>query len=71
MRMLLTNQQGGTLTQMCMSPHQLSHYRTLTGVVIHTIVTLLSRPDTEILFPFISMITNPANLEVIFLYVNC
>lgn len=64
MRMLLTNQQGGILAQMSVSPHQLGHHRTLTGLVVHTVVVLLSRPNTELLLPFINMITNPASLEV-------
>ncbi len=64
MRLLMTNQQGGTLAQMSVSPDQVGLHRTLTGVVVHTVVTLLSRPNRELLLPFINMLTNPALLKV-------
>lgn len=64
LRLLLSNQQGGTLAQMSVSPLQAALHRILTGLVMHTVVTLLSRPNTELLLPLINMLKNPAILEV-------
>ncbi len=72
LRLLLANQQGGTLAQMVVSPHQ-AHaglHRSLTGLVVHTVAVLLSRAKTKLLFPFLNMLTNPTALEVRELYVG-
>ncbi len=66
LRLLLANQQGGTLAQMFVSPHQAhaSLHRSITGLVVHTVAVLLSRAKTELLLPFLNMLTNPSVLEV-------
>ena len=66
LRLLLANQQGGTLAQMVVSPHQ-AHaalHRSLTGLVVYTVAVLLSRANTKLLLPFLNMLTNPTVLEV-------
>ncbi len=64
LRLLLANQQGGTLAQMVASPHQAGLHKSLTGLVVHTVAVLLNMANTELLLPFVNMLTNPISLQV-------
>ncbi len=66
LRLLLANQQGGTLAQMVVSPHQAQAglHRSITGLVVHIITVLLSRTNNELLLPFLNMLRNPTLLKV-------
>ncbi len=66
LRLLLANQQGGTLAQMVASPYQAGLHKSLTGLVVHTVTVLLSMANTELLLPFFNMLTNPISLQVNF-----
>ena len=61
---LISNQQGNTLAQMCITPQLPEHFRTLVGVVVHTAAVLYNRQAVEILLPFTSMLNNPVALNV-------
>ncbi|XP_064403130.1 E3 ubiquitin-protein ligase RNF213-like isoform X2 [Halichondria panicea] len=65
LRLLLANQQGGTLAQMVVSPHQAQAglHRSITGLVVHIVTVLLSRTNNELLLPFLNMLTNPTLLK--------
>ena len=63
-RSLIANEQGGPLLVLSVAPHQPPQCRTLTALVVHTTSVFFSRQKLEILYPFISMLTNPANLAV-------
>ena len=66
LRLLLANQQGGTLAQMVVSPHQAQAglHRSITGLVVHIVTVLLSRANNELLLPFLNMLTNSTILKV-------
>ena len=55
---------------MVISPNQPIQCRTLTGLVMHTAVVIFSRLDIELLLPFVSMLTNPAALNVSMINLN-
>lgn len=63
-RSLIANEQGGPFPLLSVTPHQPHQCRTLTALVVHTTSVFFSRQNLEILWPFISMLTNPANLAV-------
>ena len=63
-RLLLSNQQGGSLAQLAVSPNQPPLCRTLSGIVIHCASVMLSRTDVSLLQSFLYMLNNPAALEV-------
>ena len=65
-RQLLTNEQGGPLAQLCMTPELPGMYKTLGSIIVHTVAVLDSNSRQPILYPFIHMMTNPAKLEVSF-----
>ena len=53
-RLLLSNQQGGSLAQMIVSPDQPALCRILGSVVVHTVAVILSvsKASIELLSPF-------------------
>ena len=63
-RSLIANEQGGPFLLLSVAPHQPPQCRTLTALVVHATAVFFSRQKLEILYPFISMLTNPANLAV-------
>lgn len=63
-RLLLANQQGGTLAQMTVTSQQPTQCRSLSSVVVHTAAVMLCRQGVEILLPFVNMFNNPAALVV-------
>ena len=63
-QLLLTNQQGGPLVQMTVSPALTSEFKTLGSIVVHTVAVLSSNSTYPILLPFVNMLTNPAALTV-------
>ena len=63
-RLLLMNQQGGTLAQMKVSPTLPTEFKTLSSIVIHTVAILSSNSAYPILLPFWNMLVNPAALAV-------
>lgn len=65
-RLLLTNQQGGPLGQMTVSPELPAECKTLGAVVVHTIAVINCNSRQDILLPFVNMLTNPAALMVNF-----
>ena len=63
-RLLLANQQGGTLVQMTASPQQPLMLRTLGPIVTHTASIMLCQQKMDILLPFVNIFNNPAVLAV-------
>lgn len=63
-RLLLTNKQGGTLAQMCITPDLPAMCKTLGSIVVHTVAVLDSNSRHHSLLPFVNMMTNPAQLAV-------
>ncbi len=68
-RSLIANEQGGPCLLLSVAPHQPRQYRTLTALVVHATSVFFSRQKLEILYPFISMLTTPANLAVSYMIV--
>ena len=63
-RLLLTNKQGGTLAQMCISPDLPSENKTLATIVVHAVSIFTSTSKQRILLPFVNMLSDPAALSV-------
>ena len=63
-RLLVANEQGGTLAQLRIYPRQPLQHRTLGAIVVHTAAAFLCRQKIDILQPFMNMLTNPAVLVV-------
>lgn len=63
-RLLLANEQGGPLAQMCISPHLPSDNKILSAVVVHAVSVFTCTSKQPILHPFIKMLSNPAALLV-------
>ena len=63
-RSLLANEQGGPFPLLTISPHQARQCRTLTALVVHTAAVFFSRQKLEVLWPFLNMLTDPAQLAV-------
>ena len=63
-RLLLSNQQGGTLAQLAVFLDQPPLCRTLSKIVIHSVSVILSRTGVDLLQPFLYMLNNPTALEV-------
>jgi hypothetical protein len=63
-RLLLTNEQGGPLAQLRVTPELPAIYKTLGAVVIHTVAVLESSSRKPILLPFVNMMSDPAALVV-------
>ena len=63
-RLLIANEQGGPFPLLSVAPHQLPQCRTLTALVVHATSVFFSRQELEILWPFINVLNNPANLAV-------
>lgn len=63
-RLLLTNQQGGPLAQMTITPTLPSECKTLGSIVLHSVAVFSSNSRYQILLPFVNMLTNPAALTV-------
>ena len=61
---LLSNEQGGPLAQLCVTPELPAKCKTLGAVIVHTVAVLESSSRRHILLPFINMMTNPAALAV-------
>ena len=64
MRLLLSNQQGGPLAQMAVSPDQSALCRTLTDIVVHTVSVIMSKTNVDLLAPFEKLLTKPTDLKV-------
>ena len=62
---LIRNTYCGPVQEMCAAPSQSPRARILTGVVVHAVLTFLSRESADILQPFIKMLNTPGELEVI------
>ena len=63
-RLLVANEQGGTLAQLKMNPGQPLQHRTLAAIVVHAVAVILCRQKVNILQPFVNMLNNPAMLVV-------
>ncbi len=63
-RCFLTNDQGGNLAQMRMTPALPLSYKSLSAIVIHASAVILCNSQYPILLPFANMILNPATLAV-------
>ncbi len=63
-RCFLTNDQGGNLAQMKMTPELSLSCKTLSSVVVHASAVILCNSKYPILLPFVNMLTNPATLAV-------
>lgn len=63
-QLLLTNQQGGNLAQMAISPTQSPECKTVGAIVIHTVAVFSSCSTYQILLPFVNMLANPSALAV-------
>ena len=64
-KLLSENKQGGaSLAQMTISPTQPSEYKTLGGIVVHTVAVVSSSSSNQILLPFVNMLYNPKALMV-------
>ena len=62
---LISNTYCGPVQEMCAAPGQPPQARMLTGVVVHASLTFLSQQSADILQPFVKMLNNPGELEVI------
>ena len=65
-RSLIANQQGGPFPLLSVAPRQSAQCRTLTALVVHATAVFFSRQNVELLWPFLSMLTDPARLAVSF-----
>ena len=63
-RSLIANKQGGPFPFLSVAPRQSAQCRTLTALVVHTTAVFLSRQKIEVLWPFLSMLTDQARLAV-------
>lgn len=63
-RLLLTNEQGGPLAQLHVTPELPAMCKTLGAVVVHTVAVLESKSRQHTLLPFVNMMANPAALAV-------
>ena len=66
-KLLLTNQQGGPLSDMQISPEQPAEFRMLGGIVLHTVAvfgSVFENPEQHFLLPFVNMLTNPEAISV-------
>lgn len=63
-RFLLTNQQGGPLAQMTITPALPSEFKTLCSIVIHSVAIFGCNSTYGILLPFVQMLYDPAALNV-------
>ena len=63
-RLLVANEQGGTLAQLGVDPRQPLQHGTLGAIVVHTAAVFLCRQKVDILQPFVNMLNNPAVLVV-------
>ena len=63
-RLLVANEQGGTLAQLRIYPGQPLQHRTLGAIVVHTVAVFLCRQEVSILQPFVNMLNKPAMLVV-------
>ena len=63
-RRYLTNDQGGTLAQMRMTPELPLSCKTLSTIVVHATTVILCNREYPILLPFANMLLNPAALLV-------
>lgn len=63
-RMLIANMQGDTLAALRAFPDQPVTQHTMAAIVVHTVATLFSRQNMELLYPLVAMLTKPANLTV-------
>lgn len=61
-RLLLSNNQGGDLTQMKVHPEEPVHINLLRGIVVHMICVLTTKKDISCLHFFSSLLNNPADL---------
>ena len=63
-KLLVANEQGGTLAQLMVKPRQHLQHRTLGAIVVHAIAVFLCQQRVDVLKPFINMLNNPAALVV-------
>ena len=63
-RKLISNEQGGQFEGLYMQANQPHDHRTLTPLVMHTTATLLSRQQVELLYPLVTLLTNPNSMKV-------
>lgn len=63
-RLLLSNQQGGTLGWLHISPQLPPENKVYGTIVIHTASVISSRINLLILLPLVNMMSNPAALAV-------
>ena len=63
-KLLVANEQGGTLAQLIVDPMQPLQHRTLGAIVVHTAAVFFCRQRVDILQPFVNMLNNPAALVV-------
>ena len=63
-RLLVANEQGGTLAQLGVCPRQPLKHRTLGAVVVHTVAVFFCQQKVDILQPFVNILKNPAALVV-------
>ena len=63
-RALIANQQGGPLAQLTVRPHQPVECRILSAIVVHAVTVFSTMQGVEVLYPFVNMLINPANLLV-------
>ena len=63
-RLLIANEQGGTLAQLVVDPMQPLQHRTLGGIMVHTAAVFFCQQRIDILQPFVNMLNNPAALVV-------
>jgi hypothetical protein len=61
-RTLVSNQHSGTLAAFHVSPDQPHNCRILSAIVIHTVVSLLSKRKIDLLCPLVTLITQPRNM---------
>ena len=63
-RLLITREYCGALVQMQVSPQQPLQQKALSALVVHAAGVVISRSSFDVLFPFVSMLSNPAALKV-------
>lgn len=72
-KLLITNQQGGLLSQMSVTPDQPVEYKILGCIVVHAVSVFSSNMENvneNFLLPFINMLTDPKAISVSQIYVS-
>ena len=63
-KLFLTNEQGGPLAQLCVTPELPAICKTLGAIIVHTVAVIELNSGQPLLLPFLNMMAYPAQLAV-------